>query len=553
MTPRLALDNYYVTVSSLSAAILIIIYCASLYQEAKKTKLLEYFLLTMSMVLLWLVSKLFKTASPDVNIRWLFIVTQYLGICLLNYYFVQFSWVFAYDRPMKRRQQALFLLPMLFSFVMIATNPFHMLFYSKYNLFRDSFGPLFYPHQALSYLYLAYGVYLCTKEYKNSFYMKYLQSRIFAVAIFIPIIINIMYVAKLLKKAFGIRLPMDITPLAVMISLGLFSVAIKRYRFLDITPLAYKEALKHADKAIAVFDTYGQLQDANDKFNAYLNTKTNFSALDEKYNETQILSLFTESKFEHQHFKIKDKKDSTIGFVHEWTDQTQIQNAIEALENNNNIISDFNKSLSLQGEKLREMERIQTTNRVSRDLHDVLGNTLVLTKTTLETINSTLDEPSKNPLALVENAKNLIHAGIDQLSEVVSHSTQKTPNSLTVLLDKFSAQFQNTAVHLNINFFDSLHQALESKADEIFAIIRESVTNALRHGDAKDIYIIYRNNREFSEFHIIDNGRGCKEIQTGMGLKGMKERADLIQGEIEYNNIAEGGFKVTLKLFNEHL
>ncbi len=547
MTPRLALDNYYVSVTSLATAILIIIYCASLYQQAKKTKLLEYFLLTMSMLLLWLVSKLFKTASPDINIRWFFIITQYLGICLLNYYFVQFSWVFAYNQPMKRKQQIILLLPMLISFLMIATNPLHMLFYSKYDLFRDSFGPLFYPHQALSYLYLAYGVYLCTKEYKNSFYMKYLQSRIFAVAIFIPIVINIMYVAKILKKMFDIRLPMDITPLAAMISLGLFSIAIKRYRFLDITPFAYEKALKHADKAIAVFDANGQLQDSNDKFKAYLNNKSIFYCLDEQYSETQILFLFTESKFEHRYFEIKDKKDATIGIVHEWTDQTQIQDAIETLENNNAIISEFNESLRIQGEKLKEMERIQTTNRISRDLHDVLGNTLVLTKTTLETVNST-NTPQNNALFLIENAKKLIHTGINELSTVVNHSIVTISDSLNTQLEQFSEQFKGTPIHLDIHFYDPLHETLTCKSNEIFAIIRESVTNAIRHGDAQDIYIIYRQNSGFSELHIIDNGNGCEEIKMGMGLKGMKERAALIDGEIEYHNISEGGFKVTLTL-----
>lgn len=541
MTPRLALDNYYVSLTSLIAGVLILLYCVWLYQKAKKTKLLDYFLLTMSMVFLWLISKLLKTASPDTTIRWFFIVTQYLGICLLNYYFVQFSWVFAYNKPMTRRLQWLCLSPMAISFLMIATNPLHMLFYSKYDLYRDSFGPLFYPHQILSYLYLGYGVYLCTKEYKNSFYLKYLQSRIFAVAIFIPIIINILYVSKALKKIFGIRLPMDITPLTAMISLGLFSYAIQRYRFLDITPYAYEKALQHADKAIGVFDTNGQLVDANERFQHYQGGMA----------DVDLEGL----NFKHQHFTLKDIKGRPLGTVHEWVDQSEIHEGIFALEENNKRIRDINLQLGLQGEKLREMERIQTANRVSRDLHDVLGNTLILTKITLEMVDPCAEPTYGQNIMLIDKGKQLMEKGIQELAKVVNssnpwNSDSTVQNDLSTQLEGLAAQFEGTNIHFQIKFSRPLHPSLKEKAREIYAIIRESVTNAIRHGRAQDIYILYIEGQDSSEFHIIDNGCGSEgdEIHMGMGLKGMTDRAALLGGTLQYHNISEGGFKVTLEL-----
>lgn len=549
MSPRLALDNYYVSITSLVAGVFILMYCVSLYHQAKKTKLLEYFLLTMSMVFLWLISKLLKTASPNVEIRWFFIVTQYLGICLLNYYFVQFSWIFAYDQPMDKGRRLLFLSPMLFSFIMIATNPLHMLFYSKYDLFRDSFGPLFYPHQALSYFYLVYGVYLCTREYKNSFYLKHLQSRIFAIAICVPIVINILYVAKILKRVFGIRLPMDITPLAAMISLGLFSYAIKRYRFLDITPYAYEKALNHADKAIGVFDLKGQLQDANEKFKLYLNHSPSDRL--EKNDEAHVLASFEATNFKHQHYDLKDKKGNFMGIVHEWIDQSHIQEGIETLESNNLAIQEINEQLRIQGKKLKEMERIQTANRISRDLHDVLGNTLVLTKASLELIEPGSVVNSEQNLLLLEKAKNLMAAGIEEIAAMVKSSSGPVSGVHTDLMTQLSglsSQFEGTPVHLQINFCNPLHPSLEAKAHEIYAIVRESVTNAIRHGDAQDIYVLYMQSQDASELHIIDNGKGSEAFQKGMGLKGMEERAALIGGTILCHNISEGGFKVTLSL-----
>lgn len=74
-----------------------------------------------------------------------------------------------------------------------------------------------------------------------------------------------------------------------------------------------------------------------------------------------------------------------------------------------------------------------------------------------------------------------------------------------------------------------------TKEDILFRVIQESVTNAVRHGDAThiDISLYIEDNNLYLK--IQDNGQGCEEIHYGFGLKQMKERLGMINGKVAYD------------------
>ena len=48
--------------------------------------------------------------------------------------------------------------------------------------------------------------------------------------------------------------------------------------------------------------------------------------------------------------------------------------------------------------------------------------------------------------------------------------------------------------------------------------------------------------------YVLDNGSGTKDITKGIGLAGMEERINQINGQIEATNALEGGFKLTVRI-----
>ena len=84
--------------------------------------------------------------------------------------------------------------------------------------------------------------------------------------------------------------------------------------------------------------------------------------------------------------------------------------------------------------------------------------------------------------------------------------------------------------NININIVGNMPQKL--KVSEVFfEIIREAVTNAIIHGDSKNIKIVINNNIENIEMIITNDGKKPNNIiNENEGIKGMRRKLNEIGG-----------------------
>lgn len=176
--------------------------------------------------------------------------------------------------------------------------------------------------------------------------------------------------------------------------------------------------------------------------------------------------------------------------------------------------------------------------RLAREIHDTLGHALTGIAAGVYACIAMIDinpEATKKQLMViskvvrqgivdVRNSLNKLRPGaleqhgfkgaIENMIEEFTSVSDLTI-SLDYRLDK--VDFENT------------------KEDILFRVIQESVTNAVRHGDAThiDISLYIEDNSLYLK--IQDNGQGCEEIHYGFGLKQMKERLGMINGKVAYD------------------
>lgn len=176
--------------------------------------------------------------------------------------------------------------------------------------------------------------------------------------------------------------------------------------------------------------------------------------------------------------------------------------------------------------------------RLAREIHDTLGHALTGIAAGVDACIAMIDinpEATKKQLMViskvvrqgivdVRNSLNKLRPGaleqhgfkgaIENMIEEFTSVSDLTI-SLDYRLDKVN--FENT------------------KEDILFRVIQESVTNAVRHGDAThiDISLYIEDNSLYLK--IQDNGQGCEEIHYGFGLKQMKERLGMINGKVAYD------------------
>ena len=90
-------------------------------------------------------------------------------------------------------------------------------------------------------------------------------------------------------------------------------------------------------------------------------------------------------------------------------------------------------------------------------------------------------------------------------------------------------------------------------AHHVLRTIQEAITNAIRHGKAKRIDVRLRFRPQSLVVSIQDDGKGINSISnttgaTGVGIKSMRERAELLGGRIDFASAGDHGTLITLEV-----
>lgn len=82
----------------------------------------------------------------------------------------------------------------------------------------------------------------------------------------------------------------------------------------------------------------------------------------------------------------------------------------------------------------------------------------------------------------------------------------------------------------------------------IYRVVQEALTNVAKHADASRISVELRRQDAVVSARVDDDGRGFEAERPGLGLTGMRERAELIGGELEVASAPGSGTTVELRV-----
>lgn len=176
--------------------------------------------------------------------------------------------------------------------------------------------------------------------------------------------------------------------------------------------------------------------------------------------------------------------------------------------------------------------------RLAREIHDTLGHALTGIAAGVDACIAMIDI---NPEAIKKQ--------LMVISKVVRQGIVDVRNSLNKLrpgaleqhgfkgaIENMIEEFTSVSdLTISLDYRLDKVDFENTKEDILFRVIQESVTNAVRHGDAThiDISLYIEDNSLYLK--IQDNGQGCEEIHYGFGLKQMKERLGMINGKVAYD------------------
>jgi len=573
ISDKLAYEIYIISLFHILAILFVVGFTFYLYLKSKKTQLMYNYLLVVCMLLLWMISKILKSVSPNASIRWVFIIIQYIGIDFLGFFLLLFALVYTKGKhPRSLVTACLAILPGL-SFLAILTNPLHHMFYSYYDFYKDSFGPLFFITQPVQYIYLFSSIFILGKGFTRQpgFGGNRNLGRFFALIVFLPILGNIYYLLiKLTDVPWIFSFPFfDFTPITSSIALVLFMIPAIKYRFLDISNMAYPIIYQTLPTGIAFYTPEGDMYGFNEmfllqfpfmtksntsedviasfvskfdglssecekEFMSFLQVGTgqnHFFTLVLKDSITFKVTKSTHNKSTQNKSKYNKSKYNNNSTCLVFTDISAQQRLTDELEQTQLRLSETHTKLAVLAQTKKELAQTRTQTKMAQDIHDILGHSLTV-------VIGTADLAAQGESAIEAQEK------LGQIKELLLSSLTDLVNSL----EGKSMNFENTSLIHAINSLNNETTCLDFTlqgspyelntkiTESIFRICQEAMTNAIKHGGAKTLHCILRYKLSEVELFLIDDGKGCESIQKSTGLTGMENRVMDLDGEITFGS-----------------
>ena len=528
------------------AIIISLIFLMIFYMKAKKDYALNAFLVMQASIIGWMVFKIFKTVSPTEISRWWFIVGYYFCACVFEVAFLEFIYSNYKNRPIKKQIRYLLYLISLFQFSWILTNPIHHLFYSRYDFWSDSFGILFYVHTIIEYSFIIVGfIYGCI-IFKQRFIGKsYWYKTLIASAIIIPLIFNLLFITKVLHgfmQEIGVPVIFDITPIVFVFSIMVFVYATFNHEFIDLSPIMRYEIVHKLDTPICVLDSGFEVIYVNEK------AKSIFGA-----NAKRILDkTFKNIHKSKQNMQIEDyifnisiskvntlKETEYLVTLNNITDYKIVEKSI--IEEQKEL--EYKKSeLEFTIDKLKQISKAGARNYIARELHDIIGHSLVVTIKLIDVAKLYFDRDKNLSKEAVNDSLSSIKAGIHAMDNIKQKGKNYMGIRLKKDIEKMLDRIKLSEINTRLNFKGLYYNLEEKTFDIINRICTELVTNSIKHSQAKEIFISVNIREDGINILYMDNGKGCDNLILGNGLSGIKERLRLIDGTVQYITSDGEGF-----------
>ncbi|MEH7072777.1 sensor histidine kinase [Neobacillus drentensis] len=206
-----------------------------------------------------------------------------------------------------------------------------------------------------------------------------------------------------------------------------------------------------------------------------------------------------------------------------------------------------NQLLEEYAKQIEKVTLLEERNRLARDLHDTVGHTFTSVIMGLDALSFIMDSSPQKAKEQVGRLREVMSRSLD---ETRTYIHQISPNEgredFSTLLRKIASEFashtktsvifKNLGTPANISFQGST---------ALSRCLQEALTNAVRHGQAKEIIIMLKQEPSQVILTIIDNGIGMDKEKYGFGLNGMRERLEALQGELTIESKVEDGTVVT--------
>jgi signal transduction histidine kinase len=213
-----------------------------------------------------------------------------------------------------------------------------------------------------------------------------------------------------------------------------------------------------------------------------------------------------------------------------------------------NLLKSKNRRLLSEQDQQVHLATLAERNRIARDIHDNVGHLLsraILLLGAITTVNK--DETIAPQLQMLSDT---LDESMAKMRASV-HDLHDDSIDLKKNIEEIIGELKNFTVNTDLDLDEALPTEIKLS---LIGILKEAVTNILKHSNGDTVSVILHQNRSFCTISITDNGtlsteekqRISTEGYDGIGLTNIKNRASSLGGEAYF--YLNDGFTVFARL-----
>jgi signal transduction histidine kinase len=193
-------------------------------------------------------------------------------------------------------------------------------------------------------------------------------------------------------------------------------------------------------------------------------------------------------------------------------------------------------------------------NRLARELHDVLAHTLSGVAVELEGLRATMRRDPEQATALLDHSLRAIREGLTETRRALQELRAKPLEDLGLALaiqTLAESYASRSDFQLDLDIDHDFGDFPAEVQQSVYRIAQEALANVADHAQAQNVRVELKRDRDHIRLIIRDDGCGFvpdhSEYGNHYGLLGMRERAEMIGGELSVESQPEKGTKVSFR------
>ena len=203
----------------------------------------------------------------------------------------------------------------------------------------------------------------------------------------------------------------------------------------------------------------------------------------------------------------------------------------------------MNRKLRKANEEVEHLAKVAERERIARDLHDVLGHTLSVITLKSELAGKLIDRDPERAGKEIREVEEISRQALSDVRDAIRGYRSK---GLAAELAQAKSTLETAGLTVQCDAATTMK--LPAMQESVLSLaVREGVTNVVRHAQARSCRLRLEQQNGSCRLEIHDDGQGFSTME-GNGLRGMRERVEMLGGTLDRTNRSGTMLIITLPL-----